>query len=711
MTATTSPRPFAMPLNVAGLPRDPVMAGPHFLDWRWAEKPGKPGEWTKPPFNARTGYPASVTNPAHHAALACALEGVGRHGMDGIGLALTKPLGITALDLDHCRDRDTGAIAPWARAIIERFASYWEPSASGTGVRILIRASLPAGGKKRGDIEAYDDGRYVTINGNRGAGAPGTIEPRQAELDAFLAEHFPAPPPRAEPPRPAPRPVDKSDAELLALALERSPRFARLWSGDYGEVAGDESRGDWRLAWHLLFWLGGDAERVERVMRAAPARREKWDERRRDTTWLRHTIDKAAGEQTEYYDPLWRPNGPTFDITGEAGTPPPPDDEIAVLLRGLDREELERWALAQHARAAAAERQRQQGDRLLALIGSLLANEHIGPAERIVLLKLAFEYTHRVEAGEAEDGFAPIRLGETTRAVRARVKKEAIKAGVAEEEAERVAAGERGYGLAQACGLDAKTVSKVIAKLDFPDERENPHGWGIIEKRTRHGRTPDGAPRSDVLVKLGGTQVIDILTPLRDFRPEQARNHGGKRTPCPRCGSVETVTTVRCSGCDLVLKRTVQVAPPAGDAPVAEVPVADVPPDSPPPMRDDGPQSWAAVLDVATPWDTEQPVPAPEPAAEPASAPATLPLVAVPTTPPAETAERSPYPAGTVTYHLAAPGRPRCMNRACNAPMPAGAGGRYCPGCVATGQYHNRPVARLVRGDDQASRAGPVGAD
>jgi hypothetical protein len=55
-----------------------------------------------------------------------------------LGAGLLPDYSLGGLDLDRCRDPRTGAIAPWARALIRAFGSYWEVSPSGTGVKIYF---------------------------------------------------------------------------------------------------------------------------------------------------------------------------------------------------------------------------------------------------------------------------------------------------------------------------------------------------------------------------------------------------------------------------------------------------------------------------------------------------------------------------------------------------------------------------------------------
>jgi putative DNA primase/helicase len=70
------------------------------------------------------------------------------------------------IDLDNCRNLDTGMVETWALKIIEQFKSYTELSQSGTGFHILIIGRKPAdSGCKKGDIECYDKGRFFICTG------------------------------------------------------------------------------------------------------------------------------------------------------------------------------------------------------------------------------------------------------------------------------------------------------------------------------------------------------------------------------------------------------------------------------------------------------------------------------------------------------------------------------------------------------------------
>jgi hypothetical protein len=85
---------------------------------------------------------------------------------------------IVGIDLDSCRNPETGEIDAWAHEIINAFSSYAEVSPSGTGVKILALVDpstrliggkrviqVAAGTEHPKQVEVYVDGRFFTITG------------------------------------------------------------------------------------------------------------------------------------------------------------------------------------------------------------------------------------------------------------------------------------------------------------------------------------------------------------------------------------------------------------------------------------------------------------------------------------------------------------------------------------------------------------------
>ena len=120
---------------------------PQWVNWKYEHNDGK---LTKVPKNPKTLNNAASNNSSTWGTFELACKKIDR--ADGIGFIVTAHDPNTGVDLDHCRNSQTGEIEPWAREIIERINSYTEISPSGEGIRIFVEAKLPQC-KKRGNIE------------------------------------------------------------------------------------------------------------------------------------------------------------------------------------------------------------------------------------------------------------------------------------------------------------------------------------------------------------------------------------------------------------------------------------------------------------------------------------------------------------------------------------------------------------------------------
>jgi len=135
-----------------------------------------------------SGSNASSTNPRTWSTYdACASAHENSERIAGLGFVLTENDPYAVIDLDHCVEEEMAN--DMADKIVQAIGSYSEFSPSGTGLHIWIKGVLGRG-RKRGDVECYDRGRYITITGDRYKGGP--IEDRQDELGVFIAQWLPA---------------------------------------------------------------------------------------------------------------------------------------------------------------------------------------------------------------------------------------------------------------------------------------------------------------------------------------------------------------------------------------------------------------------------------------------------------------------------------------------------------------------------------------
>src|SRR5438034_5873015 len=124
---------------------EPLRSLPQWVNWRTEIRNGKP---TKPPINSRTANYAEVDDHRTWSTLEVACRALPRiRGAGGIGFVFSQKAGVTGIDFDHCRNRNTGEIETWAKEIIEAMNSYSEISPSGDGIHVFIDATMSANAK------------------------------------------------------------------------------------------------------------------------------------------------------------------------------------------------------------------------------------------------------------------------------------------------------------------------------------------------------------------------------------------------------------------------------------------------------------------------------------------------------------------------------------------------------------------------------------
>lgn len=160
----------------------------------WKSVPRKEGgKPTKPPFMP-SGKLARTDDPSTWSHFLTAKSAASN--FDGIGFVLTKDDPFVAFDFDKCRCpviqkinpslSNLDAILPEIRPHILNINSYTEASTSGQGIRIFTKGKLPVEGKRKGSIEVYQSGRYVTLTGHHiAADSPGPSNPDRLRLMLF----------------------------------------------------------------------------------------------------------------------------------------------------------------------------------------------------------------------------------------------------------------------------------------------------------------------------------------------------------------------------------------------------------------------------------------------------------------------------------------------------------------------------------------------
>ncbi len=163
-TKNTAPsKGVRVALRVECIPRA-FMGFAHWVVWK--AKPKEDGDgFDKVPHNPRTGNRASSTDSRTWATFAEAIEAYESGRWDGIGFMFSSGDPFVGIDLDKCRNPETGEVSEDALEYARRFEhAYVEASVSGTGIHIITTGKLHGGTKRRG-YEIYGQERFFAMTG------------------------------------------------------------------------------------------------------------------------------------------------------------------------------------------------------------------------------------------------------------------------------------------------------------------------------------------------------------------------------------------------------------------------------------------------------------------------------------------------------------------------------------------------------------------
>ena len=219
----------------------------------------------------------------------------------GLGLGIFN--GYSAIDIDNCRDFETGKLNDIAEDVIDFCSSYTEISPSGTGVRIILKTDTVIDkeyfyiNNRKNGLEIYisdNTNKFVTITGN-------TIYPNditkvnlQYVLDKYMKK------------KDKPVVTDIENLKLdqrLKKPLQKDKKLIKLWNTVAPGSGSNESEIDLALCNKLAFYLDGDKEQTNKMFIISPyfmskddAHRNKWIDRH---DYREMTLDKAVETVTE----------------------------------------------------------------------------------------------------------------------------------------------------------------------------------------------------------------------------------------------------------------------------------------------------------------------------------------------------------------------------------------------------------------------------
>jgi hypothetical protein len=229
----------------------------------------------------------------------------------GIGWVIQS--GYVVFDLDDALD-DEGQPRKQFRSFVESVDTYVEKSLSGRGLHIFVKSTVtpdkdkvsyvyPDGSK----MEVLAPGWYVRMTGEVYASKPSKVhgygDMVKEALQKIGEANGEAPGGSSHAGEPGPG-NSLTDEEVLqrAASARNGEKFTRLMEGNTSAHDGDDSSADLALCNILRFWTGGDPEQMDDLFRRSGLMREKWDERRGESTYGQKTIALAL-QTREFYEP------------------------------------------------------------------------------------------------------------------------------------------------------------------------------------------------------------------------------------------------------------------------------------------------------------------------------------------------------------------------------------------------------------------------
>lgn len=252
----------------------------------------------KLPKNAVTGKNAQSNNPDTWCNFETAKAGMEKYGFDGLGFMFAN--GYFGVDLDKCIDN-----VDFVDEFVDKLKSYNEISMSGTGIHIICKGELPAGQRRKNNVEMYSSGRYFALTGNIYNENYKSIRECTTEIAFLHQKYLGEQTQKFDYQQTAFEKVDMNDDEIISKAREskNGSLFQLLYTGNWEGLYKSQSEADLAFCNLLAFWTQRDFAKMDSIFRRSGLMREKWDKKISGTTYGAMVINKAINDCINVYEP------------------------------------------------------------------------------------------------------------------------------------------------------------------------------------------------------------------------------------------------------------------------------------------------------------------------------------------------------------------------------------------------------------------------
>lgn len=268
-------------------------------------------KYRKRPWSMQGDYAIDASNPENWHDFDTVLAAVRARDCQGgavryaFGFRLTREAGYFLLDLDKCLTDGKPNDLAWE--LLNKFpGAMHEISCSGNGLHIIgVCQPLEHSNKHENTIELYTHSQSIAFGINYQCVGVTDVH-CDSQVKALVNQYLTRIPSTPTLTSFECKPTGLTDEQIIEKArkshsalrkLQGKATFSELFDGLVAE--GNEN--DLALARCLAFWTGRDPVQVERIMHLSKRVRDKWSHRRKQTTWLRQTIEKACAGCEQVY--------------------------------------------------------------------------------------------------------------------------------------------------------------------------------------------------------------------------------------------------------------------------------------------------------------------------------------------------------------------------------------------------------------------------
>lgn len=282
--------------------------------WKGEPDPARPGKIKKMPINPKTGGKAQSNNPDTWTDYPTAVKASRKHS--GIGLMLGG--GFFGVDIDDIDDAISDFKAGGIDNIVSEFVysleSYAEYSQSGKGLHIICKGTLPEGGRRKGNVEMYQSGRFFIMTGDAAAEF-GDVADCTESIKMLHAKYIGNPEPaRTKTAVCGTNDLDEDKIIEIALKSKQGTAFETLYRGSWEGFYKSQSDADLAFCNMLAFWCAKDKGRMDAIFRRSGLMRDKWDRKTGNSTYGEITLNKALSSCNSVFTPGYQPEGGTEDF-------------------------------------------------------------------------------------------------------------------------------------------------------------------------------------------------------------------------------------------------------------------------------------------------------------------------------------------------------------------------------------------------------------